>query len=106
MSKLGKIKIDLGNKTTSRSNISSTSKTRSNSHSKEEAYPKVLPDFGRLETELLDCNDFLLQLPDIAFPAPEDVKHERLILANRISHTIRTKKRIPPTTPEFYKVYG
>jgi len=55
VSKLGKVKIDLGNKTSSRSQLSTISKSRSNSQTKEENYPKLLPDFGRLETELLDC---------------------------------------------------
>ncbi|CAD8152802.1 unnamed protein product [Paramecium pentaurelia] len=104
VSKLGKVKIDLGNKATSRSQ-QSTQKSRSNSQiSKEESFPKVLPDFGRMETELLDCQDFMLQLPEIQFPTTEDIMKERIILANRIAYTVKTKKRIPITTPDFYKV--
>ena len=64
----------------------------------------MLPDFGRMETELLDCQDFMLQLPEIHFPATEDLMKERIILANRIAYTVKTKKRIPITTPDFYKV--
>ncbi|CAK75822.1 unnamed protein product (macronuclear) [Paramecium tetraurelia] len=104
VSKLGKVKIDLGNKATSRSQ-QTTQKSRSNSQiSKEESFPKLLPDFGRMETELLDCQDFMLQLPEIQFPTTEDIMKERIILANRIAYTTKTKKRIPITTPDFYKV--
>ncbi|CAD8152929.1 unnamed protein product [Paramecium octaurelia] len=104
VSKLGKVKIDLGNKATSRSQ-QTTQKSRSNSQiSKEESFPKLLPDFGRMETELLDCQDFMLQLPEIQFPTTEDIMKERIILANRIAYTTKTKKRIPITTPDFYKL--
>ncbi|CAD8057480.1 unnamed protein product [Paramecium primaurelia] len=104
VSKLGKIKIDLGNNATSRSQ-QTTQKSRSNSQiSKEESFPKMLPDFGRMETELLDCQELVLQLPDIHFPTNEDIMKERIILANRIAYTIKTKKRIPPSTPDFYKL--
>ncbi|CAD8067555.1 unnamed protein product [Paramecium sonneborni] len=103
ISKLGKVKIDLGNNATSRSQ-QTTKKSRSNSQlSKEESFPKILPDFGRMETELLDSQNFFLQLPEIHFPTNEDIIKERLILANRIAYTIKTKKRIPPSTPDFYK---
>lgn len=47
------MKIDLNNKVTSKSQ-QLIHKPRSNSQ-QDESYPKLLPDYGRMETELLDC---------------------------------------------------
>lgn len=34
----------------------------------------------------------------------EDFLQERQTLANKIAYTFRVKKKIPPTTPEYYKL--
>lgn len=84
---------------------SSTARTRSSSRSKDEKIPRILGDLLGPESELADCQDFLLQLSDPPFEMAEDILKERVLLANRIANTIKIKKRIPSTTVDYYKVY-
>jgi MAP/microtubule affinity-regulating kinase len=56
--------------------------------------------------------DFITELPDLnvkhlkgltAFSI-EELMLERINLANKIALTFKLKKKIPPTTPEYYKL--
>ncbi|CAK63079.1 unnamed protein product (macronuclear) [Paramecium tetraurelia] len=108
--KVEAVKIDLVKQKKQTTNISvtrstSSARTRSASNGpKEDKIPRLLGDQLGPEVELADCQDFLLQLNEPQFKMDEDLMKERVILANRISNTIKVKKRIPTTTVDYYKV--
>lgn len=62
--------------------------------------------------EIGSFSNVLLDLPEISYNhlqgmiafSIEELKSDRLALANKIAHTFRVKKKIPATTPEYYRV--
>lgn len=59
-----------------------------------------------------NSNNILLNLPEISYNhlqgmiaiSVEELRSDRLALANKVASTFRIKKKIPATTPEYYKV--
>jgi MAP/microtubule affinity-regulating kinase len=46
----------------------------------------------------------ITHLKGLSSQSPEEFLLERSKLANRIAYSFREKKKVPPTTPEYYKV--
>lgn len=95
--------------------------------SNQDVFSAILPDFANLEGEKrkttesssfsqrkeeTGASEMVMELPEVSYEhlkemtgfTVQELERDRLALAQKVAYTFRVKRKIPGTTPEYYRV--